>query len=266
MGVLLKNLDQRGVLELTLNRPELHNAFDAELISELTIALVEANNDAAVRVVVLSGSGKSFSAGADLNWMRSMANASEEENRVDALQLAALMRTLNYLDRPTIAKIHGAAFGGGLGLLACCDMTVCTESAKFGLTETTLGLVPAVISPYVFRKMGESHARRYFLSGERFSAQQALQIGLVQETVADDALDETVDQLISRLLKAAPGAVLASKKLLNAVAGHDEEQQAVQDEYTAQLIATLRVSAEGQEGLNAFLEKRLPDWLGQDDG
>jgi methylglutaconyl-CoA hydratase len=266
MSVLLKHLDKRGVLDLTLNRPELHNAFDAELISELTVALVEASNDAAVRVVVLSGSGTSFSAGADINWMRGMAEASEEENRMDALQLAALMRTLNYLDRPTIAKISGAAFGGGLGLLACCDMTICSESAKFGLTETTLGLVPAVISPYVFRKMGESHARRYFLSGERFDAHKAQQTGLVQEVVADDSLDESVDRLVSRLLKAAPGAVLASKKLLNAVAGHDEEQQAEQDEFTAQLIATLRVSAEGQEGLSAFLEKRTPDWVNTDDG
>ena len=261
---LLKQLDQRGVLRLTLNRPQVHNAFDHELIAILTGCLLEAELNSAVRMIVLTGIGKSFSAGADMNWMRSMADASEEENENDALKLAELMRTLNYLDRPTIALINGSAFGGGLGLIACCDISIASETARFGLTETTLGLVPAVISPYVVRRIGEPNARRYFMTGERFNAQKAKDIGLVNEVATADSLNETLDKFIARLLRAAPGAVLASKKLVNAVAGHDEEHQRGQDGHTAKLIAKLRVSAEGQEGLNAFLEKRDPSWVVSD--
>jgi len=257
---LLQNIDERGVLTLMLNRPQVHNAFNHELISNLTEALIVAGQDPDVRMVVLTGEGPSFSAGADINWMRSMAAASEEENEQDALQLAALMRSLNYLDRPSIALVNGSAFGGGLGLVACCDIAIANEAAQFGLTETTLGLVPAVISPYVFRCMGESNARRYFMSGERFDAQKAAEMGLVHELAAADDLPGLLDRIIKQLLKVAPGATLASKKLVNAVAGHDEDQQRAQDEYTAKLIARLRVSDEGQEGLAAFLEKRRPSW------
>ena len=261
MSHLLEQLDQRGVLKLTLNRPEVHNAFDSTLIETLTARLLEAEQDPSVRIVVLTGSGKCFSAGADMNWMRSMVKATAQDNEADALQLAALMRTLNYLDRPTIAMINGHAFGGGLGLLACCDIIIADETAKFGLTETTLGLVPAVISPYVFRRIGEGNARRYFMTGERFSARKAKKLGLVQDVVNGSFLHETLEKAISKLLKAAPGAVLASKKLVNAVSGHDEERQLEIDEFTAKLIAKLRVSAEGQEGLNAFLDKRKPAWI-----
>jgi len=190
-----------------------------------------------------------------------MAAASQEENENDALKLASLMRTLNYLDRPTIAQINGSAFGGGLGLVACCDISIADEAAQFGLTETTLGLVPAVISPYVFRCIGEHNARRYFMSGERFNPQKAKEMGLVHELASGDLLPGMLEKLIGRLLKAAPGAALASKKLVNAVAGHDEEQQRTLDEYTAKLIATLRVSDEGREGMAAFLEKRRPSWM-----
>lgn len=266
MPNILKNIDQYGVLELSLNRPGVHNAFDDALVATLTECLLEAERDRAVRMVVLTGTGSSFSAGADLNSMRSMANATEEENQQDALALAKLMRTLNYLDRPSIALINGSAFGGGLGLVACCDISITVETAQFGLTETTLGLVPAIISPYVFRRIGESNARRYFMTGERFDAHTAKEIGLVQEVVAADSLNDALDNTIARLLRAAPGAALASKKLLNAVAGHDEDQQKIQDQYTASLIARLRVSEEGQEGLNAFLEKRDPRWLENEDG
>jgi methylglutaconyl-CoA hydratase len=260
MGNILQEIDQYGVLQITLNRPDVHNAFDSALISELTAALKEAEQDSAVRMLVLTGAGASFSAGADLHWMRSMAEASEEENEQDALQLAELMRTLNYLDRPTIALINGSAFGGGVGLVSCCDIAIASDKATFGLTETTLGLVPAVISPYVYRRIGETQARRYFMTGERFDANKAKAIGLVHEVVGRDELEETLNSFIISLLKAAPGATIASKKLINAVAGHDEEQQKQQDKFTAGLIARLRVSAEGQEGLNAFLEKRNPSW------
>jgi len=266
MPNILKQLDQYGVLELTLNRPQVHNAFDAELIASLTDSLLDAEQDPSVRMVVLTGTGSSFSAGADLNWMRDMAGAAQEDNEKDALRLAKLMRTLNYLDRPTIAMVNGPAFGGGLGLVACCDIAISSDIARFGLTETTLGLVPAVISPYVFRRIGESQARRYFMTGERFDAQKAKEIGLVHEVIAPESMADELDATISRLLRAAPGATLASKKLVNAVAGHDAEQQKKQDEYTAGLIARLRVSSEGQEGLNAFLEKRSPSWLETNDG
>jgi methylglutaconyl-CoA hydratase len=261
MTQLLSQLDTRGVLTLTLNRPEVHNAFDRELIDELTSSLQSAEQDNAVRMVVLTGTGPGFSAGADLNWMRSMISASEQENEQDALQLAGLMRTLNYLHRPTIAMVNGPVFGGGIGLIACCDITIADEAARFGLTETTLGMVPAVVSPYVFHRIGEHNARRYFMTGERFNAGKALQMGLVQEIVPENLLHGALEKVIGNLLKAAPGAALASKKLVNKVAGHDKERQARLDQYTARLIARLRVSEEGQEGLAAFLEKRKPSWL-----
>ena len=180
--------DRDGVRHLTLDRPDVHNAFDDALIAELTTALVAAGGDAAVRAVVLSGSGASFSAGADLNWMRSMADADETANRADSLRLAALMRTLQFLPKPTIARVNGAAFGGGVGLVACCDIAIGVDSAKFGLTEVKLGLVPAVISPYVTAAIGLRHARRLFLTGEVFDAATALQIGLLHRVVpADDS-------------------------------------------------------------------------------
>jgi methylglutaconyl-CoA hydratase len=266
MSHLLQQLDQRGVLTLTLNRPEVHNAFDSGLIETLTDSLIEAARNPDIRLVAITGAGDCFSAGADLNWMRSMVSASQRENEQDALALARLMRTLNYLDQPTIAVVNGHAFGGGLGLVACCDISICVETARFGLTETTLGLAPAVISPYVFRCIGEANARRYFITGERFGAKKARRLGLVQQVAKQEKFTERTRKLIDALLMAAPGAILASKKLVFAVAGHDENQQLKLDEYTAKLIAKLRVSAEGQEGLSAFLEKRKPDWVKPGDG
>lgn len=260
MSSLNSHLDERGVLRLALNRPEVHNAFDHHLVGALTEALTRAEQDRAVRIVVLTGEDPCFSAGADLNWMRSMAKASEQENEQDALQLARLMRRLNYLDRPTLARVNGAAFGGGVGLVACCDIALAADEAMFGLTEATLGLAPAVIAPYVMRCIGERQARRYFLSGERFDAQRAQAIGLVHETVPAATLDTQLDALLDRLLKAGPVAQRQCKRLAFTVAGHDRDQQRALDGHTAKLIAELRVSAEGQEGLAAFLEKRRPEW------
>jgi methylglutaconyl-CoA hydratase len=264
MNTLKSSTDNRAVLTLTMHRPEVHNAFDADMISELTTALTIADQDDTVRMVVITGSGTCFSAGADMHWMRSLVTASREDNKADALRLAQLMRTLNYLSKPTIARINGAAFGGGLGLIAACDITISVDSARFGLTEARLGLAPAVISPYVFRRIGERNARRYFLSGERFGSQRALDIGLIQQSVTEDQLDETVERVIGQLLLSGPLAVAQCKQLAFEVAGHNEQSQRSMDEYTAGLIASLRVSAEGQEGLAAFLEKRKPAWVTQD--
>jgi methylglutaconyl-CoA hydratase len=264
MQTLTSTTDKRGVLTLSMDRPQVHNAFDAVMIRELTATLQAVDQDETTRVVVITGSGSSFSAGADMNWMRSLKDASLEDNESDALELAGLMRSLNYLSKPSIARINGAAFGGGLGLIAACDITIAVDSARFGLTEARLGLAPAVISPYVFRRIGEGNARRYFLSGERFGARQAKDIGLIQQYVAAGQLDETVEDMIRALLKGGPLAVAHCKQLAFAVAGHSAKSQQTLDEYTAKLIARLRVSAEGQEGLAAFLEKRKPAWVEND--
>jgi len=265
MQTIQSTIDDRGVLSITMNRPEVHNAFDANMIRELTETLQTAAETDEVRIVVITGAGKCFSAGADLNWMRSQIEASQEDNERDAMQLADLMRTLNYLPKPTIARINGVAIGGGMGLISACDITIAVDNARFGLTETRLGLAPAVISPYVFRRIGERNARRYFLTAERFDSQQALAIGLIQQCVAEDQLDESVEAVIENLLKGGPFAVTTCKQLVYAVAGHDEESQKSMDEYTAGLIAGLRVMDEGQEGLAAFLEKRKPAWLTDQD-
>ena len=261
MQTIQSTKNDRGVLTLLMNRPEVHNAFDSNMISELTTALQTAESDADVRLVLITGQGSCFSAGADMNWMRSLVDASQEENERDAMQLATLMRTLNYLPVPTIARINGAAFGGGLGLIAACDITIADENAMFGLTEARLGLAPAVISPYVIRRIGERCARRYFLTGERFDARQARIIGLIQQSVATEELDTAVDTVIDDLLKCAPLAQATCKQLVYAIAGHDEETQQSMDEYTSKVIAGLRIMDEGQEGLAAFLEKRKPGWV-----
>lgn len=249
------------VATLTMNRPEVHNAFNAELIAELTAALIRVGADPEVRAVVLAATGKSFSAGADLNWMRAMAAFSEAENQADALKLADLMRTLAYLPKPTIARVQGSAFGGGVGLIACCDVAICTDHAKFGLTESKLGLVPAVISPYVVAAISARHARRWFQSGAIFDASRALSMGLVHEVVAADDLDLMVSNELDSLLKAGPTSALVAKRLVEGIFGRDEPAQRKLDEQTAALIARLRVSLEGQEGLSSFLEKRPPNWL-----
>ena len=249
------------VARVTFDRPEVHNAFNDTMIRELSDVFDDISGRQDIRVVVLSGKGKSFCAGADLNWMRSLVNASRDENERDALRLADLMRELNYLSKPTIARINGAAFGGGVGLIAACDITLAVEGASFGLTEARLGLAPAVISPYVIRRIGETYARRYFLSAERFDSHKAYDIGLVQQTVSEDLLDDSVEDNIRQLLKSGPLAVSNCKKLVFDIAGHDADSQKITDLKTARLIARLRVSAEGQEGLTAFLDKRKPGWI-----
>ncbi|MDO5505485.1 MAG: enoyl-CoA hydratase-related protein [Pseudoxanthomonas suwonensis] len=246
------------VARLRLTRPALHNAFDAELIERLTGALQDIGTDATVRVLVLEAEGTSFSAGADLNWMRSMASASEEDNRIDSLALARLMRTLDELPKPSIARVHGAAFGGGVGLVACCDIAIGVPEAKFGLTESRLGLLPAVISPYVVHAIGARQARRYFATAAIFDAAEALRIGLLHEVVPAEQLDHAVQREIDLLLKAGPLAAAGAKSLVRSVLAHANGQ--LHDEENAALIARLRVSAEGQEGLSAFLDKRKPVW------
>jgi len=250
-----------AVARLRLTRPEVHNAFDADLIAELTAALEAVADDAGVRVLVLEAEGASFSAGADLNWMRGMAAASEEDNRLDSLALARLMRTLDELPKPTIAAVQGAAFGGGVGLVACCDIAIGVRDAKFGLTESKLGLLPAVISPYVIAAIGSRNARRYFASAELFDADEALRIGLLHQVVNPTALDTAVQRQVELLLKAGPIATAGAKQLVRDVCAHADG--AKHDADNAALIARLRVSPEGQEGLSAFLDKRKPHWIPQ---
>jgi methylglutaconyl-CoA hydratase len=254
----LLSLREGAVARLRLNRPDIHNAFDAELIAALTGALTAVASDEQVRVVILEGEGASFSAGADLNWMRGMAAASEEENRIDSLALARLMRTLDELPKPTIARVHGAAFGGGVGLVACCDIAIGAHEAKFGLTESKLGLLPAVISPYVIEAIGARQARRWFATAEIFGADVALRMGLLHEVVAVDQIDAAVQRQVDLLLKAGPVAAAQAKALVRRVAAQHERDTLDAD--NAALIAKLRVSPEGQEGLGAFLGKRKPAW------
>lgn len=254
------HLDRQGPLaRLRLTRPDLRNAFDAALIAELTAALQTLATAPDVRVVVLEGDGPAFSAGADLNWMRAMAAACEEQNREDSLALARLMRTLDELPKPTIARVHGDAYGGGVGLVACCDIAIGVPTAKFGLTESRLGLLPAVISPYVIAAIGSRNARRYFATAEIFDAAEALRIGLLHQVVPTETLDAAVQRQVDLLLNAAPRASATAKQLVRAVCAHHDGAR--HDADNAALIARLRVSPEGQEGIAAFLEKRKPRWM-----
>lgn len=250
-----------AVARLRLNRPAVHNAFDAGLIADLTAALQAIAADPGVRVLVLEAEGASFSAGADVNWMRGMAAASEADNREDSLALARLMRTLDALPKPTIARVQGAAFGGGVGLVACCDIAIGVPSATFGLTESKLGLLPAVISPYVIAAIGARNARRYFATAELFDAAEALRIGLLHQVVDPDQLDAAVQRQVDLLLKAGPVASASAKTLVRDVVAHADGAR--HDADNAALIARLRVSPEGQEGLSAFLDKRKPAWIAE---
>jgi methylglutaconyl-CoA hydratase len=254
-------LERQGPVGLvTLNRPERHNAFDDALIAELTETLRAVEAEDAIRVVVLSGAGRSFSAGADLNWMKRMAGYSKDENVRDAMGLGALMRTLAFLRKPTIARVQGAAYGGGVGLVACCDMAVALHTATFSLSEVKLGLIPAVISPYVVSAIGARAARRYFLTGERFEAAEAWRLGLVHEMATSEGdLDEKIGTLVDLLLEASPAAQREAKDLIRAVADRPVTSELIQD--TAERIARVRSSPEGREGVGAFLEKRKPSWI-----
>jgi methylglutaconyl-CoA hydratase len=252
--------DKKGVATVTMNRPDVHNAFNAEMIEELTQCFKKLNDDKNVQVILLQANGKSFSAGADINWMKSMAQATEQENKKDSEKLAALMRTINFNAKATIAKIQGLALGGGVGLACCCDMVVAEETAKFGLTEAKLGLVPAVISPYVIDAIGTRKARRYFQTAEIFDANKAKEIGIVSEVMGTVEMDEWVAKQLECLASTGPNAKEISKKLVMSVVGRTLPQQKKIDEYTTQVIAAVRVSPEGQKGLSAFLNKEKISW------
>jgi methylglutaconyl-CoA hydratase len=251
---------EAGVARLTLNRPDVHNAFDDELIHELSAVLARMESDDNVRIVVLAANGRNFSAGADLQWMRRTASYTEEQNFEDSLRLAEMMRRLDALGKPTIARVHGSVLGGGVGLVACCDIAIAGEEAKFCFSEVRLGLIPAVISPYIVAAIGARQARRYFLTAETFSSAEALRIGLVHQVVPENELDETVDHIAQSLSHAGPTALSAAKRWIAEVSGkpiNDELARA-----TARRIAALRASPEAQDGMQAFLEKRKPLWRG----
>jgi methylglutaconyl-CoA hydratase len=252
-------LEHRGAVAwVWLDRPELHNAFDAAMIASLHETFAGLAADDAVRCVVLAGRGRSFSAGADVNWMRASLDLSWAENVADAERLSEMLLAVDACPKPVVARVHGAALGGGAGLVACCDVALAAERALFGFTETRLGLIPAVISPFAVPKIGVSQARALFLSGSRLDAQRALRIGLVHEVLPDEeALDAALERVASELLSAAPLAVAHAKGLLAKVAGHDP---ASLRRLTAEAIAVRRASPEGQEGLRAFLERREPGW------
>lgn len=250
-----------GVARVTLNRPQIRNAFDDVLIGELTQAFRSLDADASVRVMVLAGNGPAFCAGADLNWMKRMAGYSYEQNLADAGALAEMLKTLDRMAKPTIARVHGAAFAGGVGLVAACDIAVGAPEAKFCLSEAKLGLSPATISPYVVRAMGERMARRYFLTAEVFGAEEAHRIGLLSALVPGAELDAAIEPLCAQLLACGPAALAKIKDLVRFVASGEADDAMIAD--TAKRIAEIRVSPEGREGIASFLEKRKPDWTGR---
>lgn len=254
---------RNGVGLLALARPEVHNAFDETLIAETTRALVMLERDEAVRAIVLLGAGPSFCAGADLNWMKRMAGYGHAGNLADAMALAHMLRTLYRMPKPTIARVHGAAFGGGVGLVACCDIAIASQQATFALSEARLGLIPATISPYVVEAIGGRMARRYFLTAERFEAAEAYRIGLVHDIVLPGELDHRVNELLGALFLAGPHAQAESKALIRAVAHRPIDDGVIAD--TAARIAKVRASPEAKEGVAAFLGKRRAAWA-PDDG
>jgi methylglutaconyl-CoA hydratase len=247
-----------GVARVWLSRPDVRNAFDQQMVTELRRVLDELALSDTVRVVVLGGRGKVFCAGADLEWMKAVANLGPEENAREARALADLFFALDSLPKPVVARVHGAALGGGTGLVATSDLALAAAGTRFGFTEVRLGLIPAVISPYAVRKIGESAARELFLTGERFDAMKAREIGLVRAVVPEDELDEALEERVGQLLQAGPRALAEAKALIRAVSeqGLDEVRP-----HTVERLAALRASPEGQEGLKAFLEKRKPDWV-----
>ncbi len=253
------------VVTVTLNRPAVHNALHAEMIDEIDRCFRAIGSDREVRVAILTGAGRSFCAGADVNWMRAAADYSEEENRADALNLVRMLEAVDTCPKPVIARVNGAALGGGAGLVAACDLAIAVETARFSFSEVRLGIAPATISPFVIRRIGPGAARAYFLLGEQFDAAEARRIGLVFRTAPPDALDTEVDRIIQSLLVGGPAAQAAIKELIRTVnAGAVPPKELA--ECTASLIAALRVSPEGQEGLRAFLDRRPPTWVPKREG
>lgn len=249
--------DSRGVVTLTLDRPSRRNAFDDALITTLREEVESLGRDPDVRALVLTGAGTAFSAGADLDWMRRAASFTAAENLADARQLEAMLAVLDTFPRPTIARVNGAAIGGGVGLVATCDIAIASEQAIFAMSEVRLGLLPAVVAPFVRRAIGERACRRYFLSAERFDAVTAEALGLIHEVVAEEALDQAVATVLEQLLQGGPEALAATKALLVALRQASFDEAA---DRTSRAIAERRASAEGQEGVVAFLEKRQPTW------
>jgi methylglutaconyl-CoA hydratase len=248
-----------GIALVWLNRPDLRNAFNETMIAELTAAFRALDADDSVRAIILAGKGKTFCAGADLNWMKKMSGYSFEQNYDDALGLANMLHTIRTVKKPTLARVHGAAFAGGMGLVAACDIAVAGHSAQFCLSEVKLGLVPATISPYVIAAMGERAAYRYMLTAEPFPAAEAYRIGFVQEIAPDEELDGVINQILGHLVGGSPAAHAATKDLLRAVAGQRLGPDLIKD--TATRIAAARASEEGKEGIRSFLEKRKPAWV-----
>ncbi len=253
--------ERNEVALVTLNRPEVHNAFDDELIAELTSALARIDATPNVRAVVLLGAGTTFCAGADLNWMRRMAGYSYEENVADATALAKMLETLYAMSKPTIARVHGPAYGGGVGLVACCDVAISVPEAMFSLSEVRLGLIPATIGPYVIEAIGARHARRYFVSAERFPAAEAFRIGLVHDLAPLAEIDAKINEILGAILQAGPHAQAAAKALIRAVAPRPIDRNVVAD--TVARIATIRATDEAREGMAAFLTRRDAAWVPQ---
>ncbi len=255
---------ENAVATITLNRPEVHNAFNEDVIAQMTGLFVKAAKDDGVRAVVLRGNGKSFSAGGDLNWMRKSANYTYDENVADARNLGTLLKTINTLPKPTIALVQGNAFGGGVGLAACCDIVIAEEGAQFCLSEVRIGLIPSIIAPYVVAAMGSRQARRYFMTAERFDAQKAKEIGFAHEVCPPGGLDVALEKILSALMDGAPGAQRRGKRLLLDIIGRPVDDAMV--EHTVVQIAEARASEEGREGLSAFLNKTAPGWRVRDEG
>jgi methylglutaconyl-CoA hydratase len=250
---------ENQVATVTLNRPDVRNAFNETTIAEVTQAFREVGQNGEIRAIVFAANGPAFCAGADLNWMKKMAGYTHDENRADAAQLAEMLRTIYTCSKPVVAKVQGDCYAGGMGLVAACDIALSSEATNFCLSEVKLGLIPATISPYVIKAMGENAARRYFLTAERFSAQEALNIGFVHAVVAADALDAAVADIVKALVSNSPNAVKEAKRLVQDVAGQPLSDALIAD--TAERIADIRSSEEGKEGVRSFLEKRKPNWL-----
>lgn len=256
---VLTEIGANGIATITFNRPDLHNAIDESVISQFNAGLRRVAADPAARVVVIAGNGKSFCAGADLNWMKRTAGFTEEQNNRDALEFTEILTLLDRMPKPTIARVHGAAYGGGVGIVSCCDIAIGTPEAVFSFSEVRLGLIPAMISPYAVAVIGERYARRYMLTAERIDAAEALKIGLLHEVCAAGELDAKIAAIVEQCLRGGPASIARSKELIAAVA-HGPIDQSKRD-YTARMIAATRASDEGKEGIAAFLEKRKPAWI-----
>jgi methylglutaconyl-CoA hydratase len=262
-SMVTTKIDSRGVTTITLNRPEKHNAFDDHMVAQLTTVFEQTMDNPKARVLVLAAEGKTFSAGADLHWMKHMGECNYEENLNDAEGLANMLKILNEMSLPTIARVQGPAFGGALGLISCCDIAIAVTNASFSFSEVKIGLTPATISPYIIEAIGSRATRRYFITGERLEAKQAVKLGLINEAVEETQLDNTIAKLIATILKNSPAAMCASKQLVQDINHRPINDALIKETY--ECIARIRLTKEGQEGLSAFLEKRKPNWCLDDD-